>query len=62
VGTPRFEWEEGVKEDAVILLRCNNWELTVKNVTVWRQKLWEAKGLIEGYSDLGGDGIASFVV
>jgi hypothetical protein len=44
VGTPRFEWEEGVKEDAVIRPRCRNWKLTMQIGTVWRQKLREAKG------------------
>jgi hypothetical protein len=43
VGRRRFKLEEGVKEDAVRLLRCRNWKLTTQNRTVWRQKLRKAK-------------------
>jgi hypothetical protein len=44
VGYPGFKLEEGVKECAARLLWCDNWKLTSQNNTVWRQKLWEAKG------------------
>jgi hypothetical protein len=26
---------------------CHNWKLTAHNLTVWRQKLWEAKAQLQ---------------
>ena len=43
VGRHRFQWEKGVKEDAVRLTWCHNRKLTTQNRIVWRQKLGEAK-------------------
>jgi hypothetical protein len=41
---PGFKWVEGVKEDAVRILRRGSWKLPARNGTVWWQKVWETKG------------------
>jgi hypothetical protein len=46
VGKPRKRWENAVQQDAASFLRCRNWKLASNDITLWRQKIEEAKALL----------------
>jgi hypothetical protein len=43
VGNPRKKCEDAVQQDAARFLRCRNWKLAANDITMWRQKIEEAK-------------------
>ena len=43
VGKPRKRWEDGVGEDAIMLLDTQAWKTKAKDKQSWRQRIEEAK-------------------
>jgi hypothetical protein len=43
VGKPRKRREDVMQQDADRFLSCSNWKLAANDITLWRQKMEEAK-------------------